>query len=103
MFRVHRKKYTRSSIPVAMLFTRVLPALFSCLGANEVVGAGEVRKVSQKQRCQWVSWPGLRGLLIWKALESRYLKRTTTKDALRNILDSLSLRIIKAVRFSLWE
>ena len=61
-------------------------------------------RASQKQRCQWVSWAGLRGLLIWKALGSMWvLKRTTTKDALGNILDSLSLRITKAVRFPLWE
>lgn len=34
-----------------------------------------------------------------EALESRYLKKTMTNDALRNILDALSLRIIKAIRF----
>lgn len=39
-------------------------------------------------------------LLIWK--DARYLKRTTIKDALGNILDS-SLRIIKAITFPLWE
>lgn len=56
-------------------------------------------KLSQQQRSQWVSWPRLRGLLIWNALESRYLKKTMTNDALGNILDALSLRIIKAIRF----
>lgn len=34
-----------------------------------------------------------------EALESRYLKKTMTNDALGNILDALSLRIIKAIRF----
>lgn len=40
---------------------------------------------------------------MWKALDSRSLKRTITRDALGNILDSLSLRIINAIRFPLWE
>lgn len=45
----------------------------------------------------------LGGLLIWKVLDARYLKRTTIRDALGNTLDSSSLRIIKAIRFPLWE
>lgn len=51
-------------------------------------------------RDQWVSWFGLGMLLIWK--DARYLKRTTIKDVLGNILDS-SLRTIKAITFPLWE
>lgn len=45
----------------------------------------------------------LRGLLIWKVLDCRHLKRTTTEAALGNILDLFSLRIIKAIRFPFWE
>lgn len=52
---------------------------------------------------RWISWSGLGGLLIWKVLDARYLTRTTIKDALGNILDSSSLRIIEAIRFPLWE
>lgn len=36
-------------------------------------------------------------------MDARYLKRATIKDALGNILDSSSLRIIEAIRFPLWE
>lgn len=38
-----------------------------------------------------------------KALDSRYLKRATIKDALGNILDTVSFRVIKAVRFPALE
>lgn len=89
-FRVHRKKCTSDHAIHWVITTKSS----SCLWRQGLIKYPRNREVS-----------GFHGLasegLIWKALESRYLKKTTTKDALGNILDSLSLRIMKAIRVPL--